>query len=307
MDFIQKAYFTSILINTPGEIREDDLAFAIEQSAADLALIILPKITSSKFEKARDLVGVCRIHQTVRTIDIEETMKNMSRRETRRRVNSINRGFSYDTTNENSAFYGFYDNMYIPTMQIRYGTAARTVSIGTAYNELFKKGHLFRIFLDDAWIAGSVCQIDESNKILNARLIGVQKGDETLKQQGAQNFVYHAILDWACAVPHIDTVDFQGCEPFLTKGTFQYKKRFGTRAIIPNNSFNEFNLIMRVKHLTPCVRHFLINNPSIVLTEFNQLAARYFYDSANPPRTDIPYECEGLEHKIIVSLDDWYE
>jgi hypothetical protein len=192
-------------------------------------------------------------------------------------------------------------------MHSRYGNLARSVEESKAYRNLFKQGQLFKVFLNQQWLAGSVCQIDPNLRIVNARLLGVRQGQDIYRNNGAQNFVYHSIIDWACRSSNIDLIDFQGCEPFLSKGTFQYKKRFGAQAVIPDNLFGELRLIMRVNKLTPSIRRFLIDNPSIVITETGHLSARYFQDKTTPFRADIPFECDGLETKIVLDVDDWYE
>ncbi|MFI1736994.1 hypothetical protein [Streptomyces sioyaensis] len=163
---------------------------------------------------------------------------------------------------------------------------------------------LFRVHKSGEWVAGSVSQIARERRTLNARLIGVKAGDDKYRTAGAQNFVYHAILDWAAGEDSIDTVEFQGCEPFLTKGTFQYKKRFGTTAVIPDNAFGRLRMLIRPKALTPSIRRFLANNPVLTDDSSGGLVAKYFFDQDNALRSDIPHSSPGITGNVAIDLDE---
>ncbi|MBL0385653.1 hypothetical protein JJB07_03230 [Tumebacillus sp. ITR2] len=184
-------------------------------------------------------------------------------------------GFDYFVTHEDEDFHQFYETMHKPTMNSRYGEFARSVS-----------------------------QLDPSKNWLNARLIGVRNGDDLYRTNGAQNFVYHAILHWASNVGNIDVVDFQGCEPFLTKGTFQYKKRFATEAILPPNHFHDKRLLVQANVHSPAVRQYLIENPMLVIDDEDNLGAGYFFDEQNKPRLDLPYQCPGIGYHVLLDLDE---
>lgn len=187
-------------------------------------------------------------------------------------------------------------------MAKRYGSKARSLPRQDAYETLFKNGLLFRIFKNGKWVAGSVGQIDTLNKKMNSRLIGVLDGDYRYRADGSQNFVYHSILEWSCHEKFIDIVDFQGCEPFLTKGTFQYKKRFGTEACIPDNVFKELRLLLRVPNENSSAYKFIINNPLLNVDEDGVLFAQYFYDTKSSMRKDFPYACPGILYSKSIPL-----
>lgn len=306
--FIAQKIFISFYSVRQSVIHDTNLKELLDNSEHELILIVLDKKKTEEERKKHDLISACRIHQVVNTdSDLNTALSRMSNRESKRRTKSLKMGFKYSISTADYDFFDFYRNMHTPTMTSRYGNLARSVEESDAYTDLFQQGHLFKIFLDQIWLAGSVCQIDPNLRKINARLLGVLEGKDVYRNNGAQNFVYHAIIDWACNSPNIDLIDFQGCEPFLTKGTFQYKKRFGARAVIPDNLFGELRLIMRVNKLTRSIRRFLIDNPSIVITETGHLSARYFQDNTTQFRADIPFECDGIETKILLDVDDWYE
>ncbi|AQT92517.1 hypothetical protein [Pseudomonas azotoformans] len=302
--FIEERFFECSSVVRQGAFGWGELECFLKIVKSEMLCLMAPKKIISHFALKSDVVGVCRIHQEVDVSgDWSDIKSHLSKRECKRREQCVAQGFHYNVSFEDRDFFEFYHLMHLPTMKHRYGELARSVEEKEAYARLFKQGVLFRIYDATEWVAGSVSQIDKSGRILNARLIGVKNGSDTYRVNGAQNFVYHSIIEWAANNSSIDYVDFQGCEPFLTKGTFQYKKRFGTRAFIPNNNFGDWWLLMRVTELSPSVRSFLINNPLLIEGEGKSLKALYFYDANNTARLDIPFESKGIEGVVFRDLD----
>ncbi|MGY2253070.1 hypothetical protein [Pseudomonas reactans] len=306
--FIEGCYFELSSIVSQGTFEWKDLERFLRNTKSELVVMMAPVPTISQFLCKTDVVGVCRIHQEVDVSRGYDHIKSqISRREEKRRTQCIAQGFYYNVSVEDRDFYEFYHSMHLPTMRNRYGDLARSVKETEAYTDLFKKGVLFRVYRTQEWVAGSVSQIDESSRILNARLIGVKEGCDMYRTDGSQGFVYHSIIEWAADNSNIDCVDFQGCEPFLTKGTFQYKKRFGARAVIPNNKFGDWRLLIRVASLSLSARHFLINNPFLVEDKRGGLNAQYCFDATSGPRKDIPYASEGINGAVYLNLDSLYD
>ncbi|ASO21091.1 hypothetical protein FHR81_002059 [Actinoalloteichus hoggarensis] len=282
-----------------------DLADRWSSIDADVAVLVAPTDVVNKLAEPGDIRAVSRIHQVVDTSrGAQDVLSRLSRREVRRRRQAEKDGFGYDVSHQDEHFFEFYRNMHVPTMHNRYGGNARSVAEEKAFRTLFREGVLFRVHKSGEWVSGSVSQIDRRSRTLNARLIGVKAGDDRYRSAGAQNYVYHAILDWAAEADDIDIVDFQGCEPFLTKGTLQYKKRFGTTAIIPANIFGDLRMLIRLKSLTPSVRRFLVNNPVLAEGPDGSLVAKYFHDKANDLRSDIPHSSPGITGTSITDLDE---
>ncbi|MFI2189862.1 hypothetical protein [Streptomyces sioyaensis] len=271
---------------------------------ADLAVLVAPVEVVDALVGPRDIRAVSRIHQVVDTSgSYEHVMSQLSRREGRRRRNAERDGFTYDVSNKDEHFFEFYRTMHMPTMQVRYADRARSVEEEKAFRTLFHEGVLFRVHKSGEWVAGSVCQIDRERRTLNARLIGIKAGSEEYRSAGAQTYIYYANLDWAAGEDSIDIVDFQGCEPFLTKGTFQYKKRFGTTAMIPDNIFGRLRMLIRPNSLTPSVRRFLVNNPVLAENSSGGLVAKYFFDQDNALRSDILHNSPGITEAVSIDLD----
>ncbi|MFV8130202.1 hypothetical protein [Streptomyces syringium] len=273
---------------------------------ADLAILVAPTDVVDSLAEPGDIRAVSRIHQVVDTSRGHEHVMTqlLSRREGRRRRNAERAGFTYDVSHRDEDFYEFYRTMHVPTMHTRYADRARSVEEEQAFRTLFREGVLFRVLQSGEWVAGSVCHIDRESRTLNARLIGIKGGSDVHREAGAQTYIYYANLDWAASEDSIDTLDFQGCEPFLTKGTFQYKKRFGTTAVIPDNVFGRLRMLIRPNALTPSVRRFLVNNPVIGVSSSGELVAQYFYDQNNPLRTDIHHNSPGITDSVSINLDE---
>jgi hypothetical protein len=302
-------YVESNFLNTVNNRQTETLSTldgeaVLASFSGDLLVMVADVSTVRALQRPSDVSALSRIHQVVPTnVPFDAVAKTMSRREVKRGETLAREGYAYDVSTRDEDFYFFYRSMHQPTMCARYGEAARSVEESEAYETLFKKGVLFRVFCRDIWVAGSVSQLDVAQGTLNARLIGVRHGDDGYRLNGAQNYVYHAILDWACKEDSIQRVDFQGCEPFLTKGTLQYKKRFGAHAVIPSNIFQNLRILIRPKFERPSVRSFLVNHPILVEGTDGRIEATYFFDEEMPARNDIPYECPGITVANYVSLD----
>ncbi|MGW8464720.1 hypothetical protein [Pseudomonas sp. CLCA07] len=304
--FVDHCFFEFSSVEREGTLEWSQLELFIKKNQANMCLLMAPDEVIQQYQQPGDILGVSRIHQKVDVFaGWEHVLCQISHRESKRRIHAIEQGFDFDVSLEDEDFFAFYRSMHVPTMSARYGVFARSVPEQAAYLDLFKRGVLFRVLLNGEWVAGSVCQIDKSARVLNARLIGVKGGTAVCRENGAQNFVYHAILEWASNYPLIDTVDFQGCEPFLSKGTFQYKKRFGAQAFIPDNAFGRWRTLIRATTLCASTRQFLINNPLIGLDAEGRLQAQYFYDANHKIRSDIPFVSKGINSHVSLDLDQW--
>jgi hypothetical protein len=294
-------------VTRQGKVAVEDAAAFLAECQSDLCILAADRETVLElYDPAEHVLMPFRIHQIVHASrGWEEVTRRMSARELKRYQKLAARNaFAYRISHEDADFFRFYETMHRPTMQKRHGELARSVEINTAYETLFKKGLLFQVTQDGVPVSGSVSQIDAGKNWLNTRLIGVLNGDEKYLDNGAQNFTYHAILHWACNVGGIDVVDFGGCEPFLTKGTFQHKKRFATEAILPPNQFHDVRMLLRANGRSPAVRDYLIDNPVMIVDENDNLGAGYFHDEERPPRLDIPYQCPGLDYHRLCSLSE---
>ena len=89
----------------------------------------------------------------------------------------------------------------------------------------------------------------------------------------------------------------------LRKGTYQMKRRFGTRVILPPNFFGWKRLCLQVRRDKTAVRDFLVANPVVIETKRGTLEAIYFYDAKRSARTDYQAESPGIDRVHHVDLD----
>ncbi|HET6858674.1 MAG TPA: hypothetical protein VFH94_16490, partial [Streptomyces sp.] len=152
---------------------------------------------------------------------------------------------------------------------------------------------------------GVLCHWSDDRRTLTTRLLGVRHGDQRHYDEGAFKAVYHLLLRWA-REHHVERVDFFGTEAFLSKGIFQWKRKFGTRVTLPPNHFADKRIRLCVRRDTPQTRDFLVANPLLCLepgAEGPALVPTYFTDAHRPPRSDISASCPGLPEPRIVDLD----
>lgn len=297
------------IVTRKSTIHPSSLKKYYESCESDLIIVAVDKETVFSLYTPDTFIMPFRIHQIVNTFaGWEQVQKSISKRELKRSQKQKEQyNLDYYISYNDEDFFRFYDTMHKPTMDVRFGKFARSVERNEAYEQLFKKGLLFLVTHDGVPISGSVSQIDKEKNWLNARLIGVLNGDSKYRKMGGQNYVYHSILHWACNEGNIDVVDFQGCEPFLTKGTFQYKKRFGTHAILPPNEFYDKRLLVKANFESDAVNEFLINNPVMLIDKDDNLGAGYFYNAKSEPRLDIPYNSPGFKYHRLIDIDKIYK
>jgi hypothetical protein len=302
--FVQECIYDTPPERSVRHIDRQNLPAELTADSPDLALIAGTARSVRQFMGPGAVLMPFRIHQVVDTsAGWDAVQQRISRRERARHRNWTEQfDYACAPTRDSDAYFHFYDRMVRPSMERRYGDRDRSLGREQGYHSIFRHGILFLVRSRGVAVAGSTCEIVRRRRLINARLIGVLDGEEGLRRNGAQNAIYHFILQWACA-NDIDRVDFQGCEPFLRKGTFQYKKRFGTRAVLPPNKYHDVRLVLQARRDTNAVRDVLVANPIMLVDDDGRLGAGYFHDDDRPPRLDIPYQCEGFQYRRLIHLD----
>ncbi|MFI5830180.1 hypothetical protein ACIA6C_23525 [Streptomyces sp. NPDC051578] len=198
----------------------------------------------------------------------------------------------------------FYDRVYRATMQKRHGTRERTESKEVSYEALFRRGRMFVLSQDAERVGGALCHWDRRSGTLTLRLLGVLDGAQQHLDSGAFKAIYHFLIGW-CAENGVRRLDFQGTEPFLSKGTYQWKRRFGTRVVLPPNHFGSKRLWFHVRRDTPEVRDYLVANPMLAESGDGRLEAVYFHDAERPARLDYSANSPGVSGIRHIDLDSF--
>jgi hypothetical protein len=171
-------------------------------------------------------------------------------------------GYEYDVSYDRQDFETFYHQMYVPTMDGRHGALSMPMSIREA-SQYFQHGYLFRIMRDGDWVSGIVCHPQQ--KVLIADIAGVKRADVQLIHEGAISAVYYAVTHWANQHGY-EAVNFLGAgPPFLSRGQFQHKRKWGTAVSVPPHLHRR--IWISVQRSTPAVSQFLKENPFIVIDE----------------------------------------
>lgn len=286
------------------EVTGRDLGAPGRLPDTDIVIVGTSAARARGLPTAASLVMPMRVHFVVDVDGDSEAMRRrISKREREQhRRNVREHQWSWRIVREPDWFDDFYDQHYRPTMHRRHGERERIETKETSYECLFRTGCLFALSQDGERIGGALCHWDRHSRVLTLRLLGVRDGSQEHFASGAFKAIYHFLIGWA-ADHGVRQLDFQGTEPFLSKGTYQWKRRFGTRVILPPNHFGEKRLWLQVPRDTPAVRDFLVANPLLAEPEGGGLEAVYFHDSARPARLDYSSRSPGVERVRHIDLD----
>ncbi len=274
---------------------------------ADLVLVGAQAHQIAGLPDAHCVTAPFRIHLVV---DVpgspEHLQQQISRRERWEfRRNQRAHQWSLEEDSSPAAFEFFYRRMHIPTMRRRHAERSRTESRAVARHAILDRGTLMFVTQDNTRVAGVLCHWSTDHRTLTTRLLGVLDGNELHYREGAFKALYHLLLQWACR-QGVPQVDLFGTEAFVSKGIFQWKRKFAPRVVLPPNHFADKHLRLYVRRDTPATRDFLTANPLITLapaTGAPALTPTYFTDAQRPPRLDLSAACPGLPPPRLIDLD----
>ncbi len=227
-----------------------------------------------------------RFHGTVRNQEIRRVRKY---------------GYEYVISRDDQDFEMFYRDMYVPSMKTRHGDLA-VVSPKEEVYQYFRRGWLFLIKRDDAYVAGCTCFARD--KVLYFAEIGVRCGDKQLIQEGAEGAAYYAMVHWANQNGY-EGVDFMGSWPFMSSGLFQYKRKWGAAVSVPPNEHKQ--IWIKLLRDTPAVAEFLKDNPCVIVDGRGDLQGLAVSDGDGEAAEQIrkQYTTPGLADLLILPLADF--
>ncbi|WP_320068927.1 GNAT family N-acetyltransferase [Micromonospora sp. RTGN7] len=233
--------------------------------------------------------------------DTTAVLRRVSRKARQQHARELrSRSRSLEVATLDRDFDLFYDRMHMPTMQRRHASATRTESRATARQCLFRGGALLFLRESGERVAGLLCR--QEHGVLVIRLAGVREGADEPYRSGTYMALYILTLQWA-ADHGFTRVDLSGCEPFLSKGIFQFKRKLHPEVTLPNNHFAGKRLWLHIRRDSPPVRDFLVANPMLVHSPCGGLDAVYFHDAQRPARADLRWEAPGVRGARLVDLD----
>lgn len=227
----------------------------------------------------------------------------VSRKERQRHARErVARGWKLEPTRSEDDFEYFYQRMHLPTMARRHGEATRSVGPGLARDAILARGVLFFVTEHGERRAGMLCRLDRPGRTLTLRLAGVLDGADEHYRSGVFMAMYILIAQWA-AEQGFARLDLSGCEPFLSKGILQFKRKLHPHVELPPNHFAAKRLWIGARRDTPAVRDLLAANPVLTMGPAGRFEAVYFHDARRPPRTDLRWEGLNIAAARQVDLD----
>ncbi|OKK21981.1 hypothetical protein AMK16_01690 [Streptomyces sp. CB00455] len=277
---------------------------------ADIVVVGAQARQLERLPTAAALTAPFRVHLVV---DVPPCAEELDRRTSRRerwefRRNQREHDWVLEEDASPEAFDFFYRTMHAPTMRRRHGDRSRSENPAVARHAILRQGTLMFVTSGGVRVAGVLCHWSRDRRTLTTRLLGVRDGAQKHYDEGAFKAVYHLLLRWA-AENRVEHVDFFGTEAFLSKGIFQWKRKFGPRVTLPPNHFSDKRIRLYVRRDTPPTRDFLVANPLLGIEPGPHgphgplLVPTYFTDSTRPPRSDISARCPGLPEPRLVDLD----
>ncbi|MEV0327371.1 hypothetical protein AB0H63_13110 [Micromonospora echinospora] len=224
------------------------------------------------------------------------------RRQVQRHARRVDRyGLRFEFSDDEADYHWFYEHMYEPTMRTRHGGLARAVDRETGRDEILRAGNQLFVVAAGRRVAGIVSQVDRSRRRVSVRLVGWLGAEDRYLRAEVLKSGYLHLREWA-ADAGFAALDFMGCEPFVSKGTFQSKRRLGTHVEYPPGDLGELRLHLAVRRDGPAVRAFLTANPLLTTGPGNTMGVTYFHDVTRPPPPELPYACGGLDFRHDVPL-----
>ncbi|MER5432306.1 GNAT family N-acetyltransferase [Streptomyces sp. NPDC002588] len=299
----QQTGSASAAARTSSRRRWDSLSTEAAGSDADLVITGHDTRHARHLPQARSLTLPFRVSLVVALGDGTDVLQRVSRKDRQQfaRQQRSSR-WNLEVAGTDADFAYFYDRMHMPTMRARHGGSARSEGRAIARAEIFRKGMLFFLRQSGERVVGALCRVKPAGKTLVLRLVGVADGDPAHYRGGTYTALFLHVLQWA-AQHGMARVDLGGCEPFISKGTFQFKRKFHPEVVLPANHFRHKRLRVTVVRDTEPVRRFLVENPMIALDTRNRLTAVYFHDGRRPARAGLPWRTAGMASAVHLDLD----
>lgn len=289
-----------------GTVSWRDLAAGWAPDGVDLMAVGAPARRLRPLTAPHTVLLPFRVELVVPVVPDAAAMRARVSRKERQHVarQRRDRDWSLEHATAAADFDHFYDHMHLPTMRRRHGDATRSLERDIAFECAFRHGLLFFLTERGTRVAGMLCRWTARTRTLTLRLAGVSEGADEHYRSGAFTALYPLILEWA-AQHGVRAVNLSGCEPFLSKGIFQFKRKLHPRVVLPASHFGGKRLLLRVVRDSARVRDFLVANPVIAEIPGGGLEAVYFHDERRPARLDHRWEGVGLRAARQVHLDSF--
>ncbi len=215
--------------------------------------------------------------------------------------------YRFEKSTQPEHFAHFYEQMYLPTMRRRHGSATILASHSQEL-EQFEHGFLMRVFKGGTWVAGALCELRASG--LRLCELGVLAGNDELMKQGAMAASYVAAIRMAHEL-QCGQIDLTVSASLLTNGVFQHKRKWGTSLSLPVS--DQRQIWLNIARYTPATHRLLAGNPMITVNDDGQLQALVALESlAHWTGTEVArwqkhFAMPGLRSIRVLPLDQFRE
>ncbi len=173
--------------------------------------------------------------------------------------------YSLEVSNQMEDAKFFYERMYLPSIEKRYGDIS-THGSWDYYARMAKKGLiLFSCLPGGERVAGSL--VLPRNSVLYGVINGVLDGDEELRRNGALSSMYIFFIEYAIEHRFLK-VDIGEVMPISTNGLFNHKRQWGFSPEL--SPWHTTDWLFWVPNASQTALHWLSENP--FLPEFAQWA-----------------------------------
>jgi len=203
-------------------------------------------------------------------------------------------GYQFKVSHSDQDFEMFHRDMYLPTMDIRHGELAVSMSKHEVY-QYFRRGLLFLLERDGKYVSGSIGYVDQD--VVRFILVGVMNGDQQLMKEGVVGALNYLRLQWVNQSGY-KSVDFGWYRPFM-KSMFLNKRKWGTTVDLPSSQ--KGRLWIKLQRHTPAVSQFIQEAPCIVIDKQHRLYGLITVDHGaiavkdNPGVVVSPSSLEGTD------------
>ncbi|MFH1153279.1 MAG: GNAT family N-acetyltransferase [Pseudomonadota bacterium] len=135
--------------------------------------------------------------------------------------------YRMDIRNDRTSVAQFYHDFYRPYIYYKYKNIAHVRDL----QELIlaaSKGFLMQVFEGDRWISGVICIVRGGKLTILAK--GLLPDYEYHLKRGAMSACDYFMFNWA-REHGMETVDFLRSRPHAEDGLFEYKRKWGARAV----------------------------------------------------------------------------
>jgi hypothetical protein len=167
--------------------------------------------------------------------------------------------YTYDVVQDVEKLRFFYDKMYLPYIEARFGQTTELASF-EFMEAILQRGELLLVRRGREYVSGMLIHSVPSTPLMC--YLGVKNADKTLVKEGAVSALYLYSIFWAKERGY-KRLDYGHCRPLLTDGLFWHKKKWGMRMRKSWRKYKTLYLAFGTPHED--LNAFLINNPMVTV------------------------------------------